>query len=94
MKNKHSQINSRPFRSKDEMYKAMAVQLSAKMATNIAVMRSKFISDDSDICYAEGFVQGLKFALHGIGEGKISMKIVEQEPPEPECKVQWKPQQE
>lgn len=49
---------------------------------------------DPIVCHADGFADGVAFALQGVAEGKINMKIIESEPPSPNCTVCWKPQSE
>lgn len=65
--------------TKDQLYEEMAAKLAVVNAMKIAGLRSRFDSSDPDICYAEGFVQGLKHALHGMMEGEIEIKTISSE---------------
>ena len=60
----------------------------ALLATGIAKANGRHVSNsfiealpitkrDPVSCYADGFAEGIAFALQGVAEGKINMKLLE-----------------
>ncbi len=88
-------------KTKAEAYSLMSLDICEHEALLIMVTHKKtqvITKNKPDLCFYEGFKQGLAFALQGVAEGRINMQIVEPEPPEPKpdpkCTVCWKPQGE